>query len=145
MRQDRLDVDRALPVPELAHVEIARLGVEVALVATQPKKMSLEACISRWPSTTRRPWFAKRLRSCGSVRRYVRTTPTTAPVRAALPKLRCRAAISKLAARRLTSHSNGPGSVSSKSLGVEDEVAFRRREAAEIGEVRVARELRLVG
>jgi len=30
-------------------------------------------------------------------------------------------------------------------VGVEDEVAFRRREAAEIGEVRVARELRLVG
>ncbi len=30
-------------------------------VLVQPRKMSLAACIRRWPSTTRYPWFAYRL------------------------------------------------------------------------------------
>ena len=34
VRQNRLDVDRALSVPKLAHVEVARPTVEIALGAT---------------------------------------------------------------------------------------------------------------
>ena len=30
---------------------------KVSDVCTQPRKMSLAACISRWPATTRSPWF----------------------------------------------------------------------------------------
>ena len=48
--------------------------------------------------------------------RYALPTPKTALRRSVLEKPRSRAAISTLAAKRLTSHSQGPGSVSSKSL-----------------------------
>ena len=48
--------------------------------------------------------------------RYARTAVKTADRRTRSSKPRSLPAISKLAASRLTSHSNGPGSVSSKSL-----------------------------
>ncbi len=48
--------------------------------------------------------------------RYARTLVRTIARRVAASKPRSRPAASKLAARRLTSHSHGPGSVSSKSL-----------------------------
>ncbi len=48
--------------------------------------------------------------------RYARTVPSTAAVRAGSSMLRLRAATATLAASRLTSHSHGLGSVSSKSL-----------------------------
>ena len=48
--------------------------------------------------------------------RYSRTAAVTAARRAASSKPRSLAATAKLAASRFTSHSNGPGSVSSKSL-----------------------------
>ena len=48
--------------------------------------------------------------------RYARTTASVAARASALLKPLLRAAIVKLAARRSTSYSNGPGSVSSKSL-----------------------------
>ena len=48
--------------------------------------------------------------------RYSRTAAVTTERRAASSKPRSRPATAKLAASRFTSHSNGPGSVSSKSL-----------------------------
>ena len=48
--------------------------------------------------------------------RYERVPATIAARRAASSKPRARPATAKLAASRFTSHSNGPGSVSSKSL-----------------------------
>lgn len=48
--------------------------------------------------------------------RYERTVPLTTRARSASSKPLARAAITKLADRRLTSHSQGPGRVSSKSL-----------------------------
>ena len=60
-RVHRLDQRRALLVPELADVVVALDAVE-PLVRTQPSMMSLAACISRWPSTTRWPccWYFAR-------------------------------------------------------------------------------------
>ena len=52
-----------------------------------------------------------------------------------------RAAIVKLAAMRFTSYSNGPGSVSSKSLRSNNKRPLRRREHTEVRQVRVAAEL----
>ena len=49
-----------------------------------------------------------------------------------------RPAISTLAAIRLTSHSHGPGSVSSKSFGPKISLPVGSREAAEVRDVRVA-------
>ena len=49
-------------------------------------------------------------------RRYAATAASTIPRRSFAAKLRDRPAISRLVASRLTSHSHGPGSVSSKSL-----------------------------
>ena len=48
--------------------------------------------------------------------RYIATAASTVARRSAAPKSRSRAATSMLAARRLTSHSNGPRRVSSKSF-----------------------------
>ena len=48
--------------------------------------------------------------------RYSMATVATISARCAGVKPLCRPATSKLATRRFTSHSNGPGSVSSKSL-----------------------------
>ena len=52
-----------------------------------------------------------------------------------------RAPIAKLAARRLTSHSQGPGSVSSKSLMSKTRLALGGPEGAEVRQVRVAAKL----
>ncbi len=54
--------------------------------------------------------------ACRSPRRYSRAAAVTTCRRSAGAKPRSRPAISKLAASRFTSHSHGPGSVSSKSL-----------------------------
>ncbi len=81
------------------------------------------ACCSRSRrsivSTSSWAYQTSRLRASASLRihsRYARTALSTAFVRCVSVKSRSRPAISKLAARRFTSHSNGPGSVSSKSL-----------------------------
>ena len=58
-------------------------------------------------------------------------------------KPRSRPAIARLATRRLTSHSHGPGSVSSKSLMSNTSRRSGDGEAAEVGEVRVAAALHL--
>ena len=49
-----VDVGRALPVAQLADIEVALLSVEPG-DPCQPRKMSLDACIRRWPATTRWP------------------------------------------------------------------------------------------
>ena len=70
-------------------------------------------------STSSRAYQTSRLPASASFRihsRYERTEFRTALVRSASVKSRSRPAISKLAASRFRSHSNGPGSVSSKSL-----------------------------
>ena len=70
-------------------------------------------------STSRRAYQTSRLRASASLRihsRYEPTAASTAFVRSAFVKSRSRPAISKLAASRFRSHSNGPGNVSSKSL-----------------------------
>jgi hypothetical protein len=78
-----------------------------------------DSICSRIPSTSRRAYqtsmfliFAK----CAIAARYSRVIVITTERRIALLKPRSRPATAKLAASRLTSHSNGPGSVSSKSL-----------------------------
>ena len=53
---------------------------------------------------------------CRMACRYTRPSPTTASVRTLFENPRWRPATTMLAARRLTSHSQGPGCVSSKSL-----------------------------
>ena len=54
-RVHRLDDDRALPVAQLAHVVVARLAEDALGTPSQPRKMSLEACMMRCPATTRSP------------------------------------------------------------------------------------------
>ena len=70
-------------------------------------------------STSRRAYQTSRLCIAANSRiasRYERTVLRTAARVCFGVKSRSRPAISKLAARRLTSHSQGPGRVSSKSL-----------------------------
>jgi len=55
---------------------------------------------------------------------------------------RSRPATARLAASRLTSHSNGPGEGLVEVVEVEDEPPLGRREHAEVREVGVAAELR---
>jgi len=73
---------------------------------------SIALASSRAYQTSSSPIAANR----GIASPYERTAASTASLRSVRAKLRSRPAISKLVARRLTSHSNGPGSVSSKSL-----------------------------
>ena len=55
-----VSIDRgALPVPQLADVEVALDAVE-PVMRSHPSRMSLAACMSRWPSTTRWPCWATR-------------------------------------------------------------------------------------
>ena len=56
-RNHRLDLCGALPVPELPQVEVPRAPSNPR-TRTQPRKMSLAVCISRWPTTTRCAQFA---------------------------------------------------------------------------------------
>jgi hypothetical protein len=51
---------RSLPVAELADVEVASTPSFPSL-RSHPRKMSLAACIKRWPSTTRCPALGYRL------------------------------------------------------------------------------------
>jgi hypothetical protein len=70
-------------------------------------------------STLRRAYQTSRLRIAAKPRiasRYSPATVLTTASRSLRLKPFSRAAISKLAARRLTSHSHGPGRLSSKSL-----------------------------
>ena len=69
---------------------------------------------SRGPSTRRRGCASRRSRP--SPRGTCATVASTAVSRSFFEKPLSRPAISKLAARRFTSHSQGPGAVSSKSL-----------------------------
>ena len=71
------------------------------------------------PSTSSVAYQMSRLLIPANVRiarRYDFTVPVTIAAHSLASNPRLRPAISKLAARRLTSHSNGPGCVSSKSL-----------------------------
>ena len=71
------------------------------------------------PSTSRRTYQVSRLLVAANeamATRYSRTVCSTIAVVVAAGKPRDRPAISMLAARRFTSHSKGPGRVSSKSL-----------------------------
>ena len=54
LRTKQLDLRGLLSVPELADVVVAPVAV-LALVADPAEEMSLPACMSRWPSTTRWP------------------------------------------------------------------------------------------
>ena len=51
-----VDVRGALPVPQLPDVEVADCPSS-PVTRCQPRKMSLAACIRRWPATTRCPWL----------------------------------------------------------------------------------------
>ena len=75
--------------------------------------------------------------------RYARATARLILWRSWSSKPRSRPATAKLATSRFTSHSNGPGSVSSKSLMLKIEPSIRRGERAEVREVGVAAELDL--
>ena len=81
--------------------------------------------------------------ACAIRARYSATPAATIPRRAAGSNPRSRPAISKLAASRLTSHSQGPGSVSSKSLMSNIVLPLRGREHAEVRQVRVTADLRV--
>ena len=54
-----VDGGRTLPVPELADVVVARHAVDPRM-RPQPSRMSLAACMRRWPATTRSPWLVIR-------------------------------------------------------------------------------------
>ena len=74
---------------------------------------------STTPSTSTWLYHTSRLGSAAIWRmasRYTRPSPTIASVRTLFEKPSCRAAMTMLAASRFTSHSHGPGRVSSKSL-----------------------------
>ena len=73
--------------------------------------------------------------------RYAVTDADVAARASALEKPLLRAPIVKLAARRFTSYSNGPGSVSSKSFRSNRSVPLGRGEHAEVRQVGVAAEL----
>ena len=75
--------------------------------------------------TRRRGWSSVRTRAIAS--RYGPHDPRRRHALPSSSNSRDRAAISKLAARRLTSHSNGPGLVSSKSLTSNTSVGRVRR------------------
>jgi hypothetical protein len=75
-------------------------------------RASIARASSRAYQTSRSPCDPKRRIAS----RQERTAASTARSRARRESCRSRAAISKLAASRFTSHSNGPGNVSSKSL-----------------------------
>src|SRR4029453_14784634 len=71
-------------------------------------------------STSIRLYQTSRFRKGGNsriARGYERAPPVLIFARVLVSKPRSRPATAKLATRRLTSHSNGPGRVSSKSLG----------------------------
>ena len=73
----------------------------------------------RIASTSRRVYQTSMLRISAKraiASRYSRAAAITTEPQAASSKPRSRPATAKLAASRFTSHSNGPGSVSSKSL-----------------------------
>ena len=73
--------------------------------------------------------------------RYISTAASTVARRSAAPKSRSRAATSMLAASRLTSHSNGPRSVSSKSFTSNTSDRSGDAKNAEVQEVRVSAQL----
>ena len=73
--------------------------------------------------------------------RYALATLSSRSRRSLRPKPLPRAAISTLASRRLTSHSNGPGSVSSKSLRSNRSRRSGRAVQAEVRQVRVTAQL----
>ena len=101
---------------------------------------------SRMPATSRRVYQTSMFRISAKraiASRYSRTAVVVTERRSASPKPPSRPATAKLAASRLTSHSNGPGRVSSKSLMLKTRRPVGRREDAEVREVRVAAELRV--
>ena len=73
--------------------------------------------------------------------RYERPTSWLIAARCFSSKPRSRPATAKLAARRLTSHSNGSGKRLVEVVEAEDELAVGRGEAAEVRQVGIAAEL----
>ena len=123
----RLSLLRALATPFSTRFD--RLGVLGSAAPAAPSRRRAartrpRGCASRRSSASPRGRRAPRSRT--AARRSLRLKPFSRP------------AISKLAASRLTSHSHGPGSVSSKSLRSKTRRAVGRREGAEVGEVGVA-------
>ena len=105
----------------LSRVRALATPLATPLASFLPSRSSLTSvsthssirCISMWEyHTSSEPRFAAFL-ICS---RYSSTAASTTSRRSERLKDRSRPAISKLAARRLTSHSQGPGRVSSKSL-----------------------------
>ena len=114
---DAVDGDRALHVPELAHVVLVRRRRVV-----QPSSGSLTVCSACWYSTTRWPWCAcqaespctyradhrpagllelqEHARRPGCCPRTARRTPAARPSRPRRPCGRCRPACSRRAMRR---------------------------------------------
>ena len=80
---------------------------------TSPSIQSMIRSASRWSYQASSVVISADARIC---RRYSPTQAMTIDRRSREPNPRSRPATSKLAARRFTSHSHGPGSVSSKSL-----------------------------
>ena len=111
-------------VGELAERLQAVLAVRLRDVARRSGARCLASASSGHAARDARPRRAARTRRRGCASRRSRASPRgTARATARLIALRClasnprsRPATAKLATSRLTSHSNGPGSVSSKSL-----------------------------
>ena len=128
---DRHDQGRVRDDPALAVDLVGELGERLHAVAGPGLGhvgLGLRLLLLRgaWPSAPRRSastsmwaYQTSRLRAaanCCIRARYSATPAMTTARRSAGANPRSRPAISKLAASRLTSHSHGPGSVSSKSL-----------------------------
>ena len=153
---DRDDQRRIADDPRLAVDHLGQLGERLQAVlrprlldvlapsASAARRLRGRRSPRRTSSTSTRAYQTSMLRiapnSC-IASRYERPTVALIFSRVLSSKPRSRPATAKLATRRLTSHSNGPGRVSSKSLSAEDEPPVGRREGAEVGQVRVAAEL----
>ena len=110
----RLSRVRALARHLLGELEPLALTPSAAVLAAGWHGPCRAARRRRRASTTRRARASRRRRSCARGRSARRRARSRGPRPRRRPLLR--PASTKLAARRLRSHSNGPGSVSSKSL-----------------------------
>ena len=99
-----------------------------------PKRSTISLAVRRSYQTSR--WLRPAKARIAS--RYSRTQSSTIHRRRSAGSPTSRPAISALAAIRLTSHSHGPGQGLVEVVGAEDDAAIGGREAAEVGDVRVA-------
>ena len=128
-------MDRAFANPFSTRAAAFRCALPAAAVAvaSTPSASSLEYQMS----SVRMP-----AKSCMALR-YAEIEDVAEARASAGAKPLFRAAITKLADRRATSYSNGPGSVSSKSFRSNRRVRSGEAIHAEVGQVRVAAQLHL--